>query len=63
VKLIVEVTDILADCEIVSEVRDYRLHGDVALGGLTVRVLGEAVVCSTSDGYGGRITFYELEEL
>lgn len=62
-KLIIEVTDNLADSEIRSEVRDYRLHGDVALGGMLVKVLGVARAIRHTDGYGGTIVGYELEEL
>ena len=62
-KVLVEVTDILADAEILSELRDYALSGDIALGGLACRIIGPVTETRQADGYGGIRTAYHAEKL
>lgn len=62
-KVLVEITDILSEPEIRSELRDYKLFPDTALGSLTCRIIGEVTEIHQHDGYGGIRKSYHLEEL
>ena len=63
-KILVEVTELMSEAEIRSELAHVTLDmGHTLLGTLSVKVVGEVLEVRQSDGYGGIRRSYHLEEL